>query len=561
MKMGFHHGPALKCFHKDALKHYEGCHDLAQVCEDLSNPTWVFAPDIKPFQMLSPMLAARGQYVGNMHNVVKDLGGKFAIETKYDGDRIMCHKDGDIIRLFSRNHNEDPNACRQFKASRLLVQNLSQITTEERLIDEFRRQGAATVQVDIKERLIQGEDRRYAFVHFQDVDKCTAAFDRCKAKNISIDGKELDVSYDGLVIQNIRDCVRAQRCIVDGEMMTWDTLKKEWVPFGYNRSVCTNQSGRDEWTICFMIFDIIFIEDGLINLPGFATSPNLMANKYFERREILRRVVRERANEIEIVGVETPGAGRQQQIIVENLSKDEVSKKIADAMMDALECKCEGVILKSLDSVYDAGESGRSKTKWVKIKPDYIDETGDNVDLVILGGYYGDGRRRGNISHFLLGVANQKQMSKGSYQFQALCKVGSGYSDQQLGMLQQNLEPKWHEWSTDIPPACWASNYKPQKGEKPDVWILPHESVIMEVKYFCTIPSDKFNAGRTLRFPRCYAIRHDKEWNQGLSREGLRDIVEHHDQIMIANRDRMVRLILRLCCLDIAIARFDIGCW
>eukprot|EP01052_Picozoa_sp_SAG31_P047953 SAG31_NODE_9820_length_1223_cov_1.395907_1_plen_91_part_00 len=81
----------------------------------------VFAPDIKPFQMIGPMLAARANYIGNMHTVAKDLGNRFAIETKYDGDRIMCHKEGDLIRFFTRNHNEDPNSFAQFKATRLLL--------------------------------------------------------------------------------------------------------------------------------------------------------------------------------------------------------------------------------------------------------------------------------------------------------------------------------------------------------------------------------------------------------------------------------------------------------
>ena len=43
---------------------------------------------------------------------------------------------------------------------------------------------------------------------------------------------------------------------------------------------------------------------------------------------------------------------------------------------------------------------------WIKIKPDYIDGLIDTLDLVVIGGYYGEGRRRaGNISHFLLAVA------------------------------------------------------------------------------------------------------------------------------------------------------------
>lgn len=44
---------------------------------------------------------------------------------------------------------------------------------------------------------------------------------------------------------------------------------------------------------------------------------------------------------------------------------------------------------------------------WLKLKPEYVDALGDDLDLIILGGEYGSGRRRGGmISHFLLGVAD-----------------------------------------------------------------------------------------------------------------------------------------------------------
>ena len=43
---------------------------------------------------------------------------------------------------------------------------------------------------------------------------------------------------------------------------------------------------------------------------------------------------------------------------------------------------------------------------WLKLKPEYVDALGDDLDLIILGGEYGSGKRRGGmISHFLLGVA------------------------------------------------------------------------------------------------------------------------------------------------------------
>ena len=107
MKMGLNHGPLLKHFHRDALKHFDGCQNLKNVCTDLANPDWTFCNEIKLMDIISPMLSQRCTWTGQMVQIAKDLGNRFAIETKYDGDRIVCHKEGDLIRFFTRNGKED----------------------------------------------------------------------------------------------------------------------------------------------------------------------------------------------------------------------------------------------------------------------------------------------------------------------------------------------------------------------------------------------------------------------------------------------------------------------
>lgn len=54
--------------------------------------------------------------------------------------------------------------------------------------------------------------------------------------------------------------------------------------------------------------------------------------------------------------------------------------------------------------------------EWIKIKPDYIDGMSENLDLIVLGGYFGDGSRRaGGVSHFLLGVIDEKASDDPNY--------------------------------------------------------------------------------------------------------------------------------------------------
>ena len=62
----------------------------------------------------------------------------------------------------------------------------------------------------------------------------------------------------------------------------------------------------------------------------------------------------------------------------------------------------EGVMLKALNSPYVPGSRDND---WQKLKPDYVDEMGETLDLLIVAGYYGEGKKRGgDISHFLMGL-------------------------------------------------------------------------------------------------------------------------------------------------------------
>ena len=48
-------------------------------------------------------------------------------------------------------------------------------------------------------------------------------------------------------------------------------------------------------------------------------------------------------------------------------------------------------MFKSSNSLYVAGARD---TEWMKLKPDYIHDMGDELDLLIIAGYYGEGCAR-----------------------------------------------------------------------------------------------------------------------------------------------------------------------
>ena len=71
-----------------------------QVCKDLCDPSVrLIDSEITVFSPFRPMLAARAA----INQVEKLMDHKpFFVETKFDGDRMQLHKDGDKYMYFSR---------------------------------------------------------------------------------------------------------------------------------------------------------------------------------------------------------------------------------------------------------------------------------------------------------------------------------------------------------------------------------------------------------------------------------------------------------------------------
>ena len=69
--------------------------------------------------------------------------------------------------------------------------------------------------------------------------------------------------------------------------------------------------------------------------------------------------------------------------------------------IDLLDFRGEGLVVKNIDSVYQTNARGAD---WVKVKPEYSDQMGENLDLLVLGGWWGKGGRTGKISSLLCGL-------------------------------------------------------------------------------------------------------------------------------------------------------------
>lgn len=136
----------------------------------------------------------------------------------------------------------------------------------------------------------------------------------------------------------------------------------------------------------------------------------------------------------------------------------------------------EGVVVKALDSPYEAGRRGGA---WVKVKPRHT------LDLVVLAVEWGSGRRRGLLSNIHLGARD------GEGGFVMLGKTFKGMTDE---MLRWQTE-RFTELAT-TPLDDWVVHVRPEQ--------------VVEIAFDGLQRSTRYPGGLALRFARVVRYRDDK---------------------------------------------------
>jgi DNA ligase-1 len=145
-------------------------------------------------------------------------------------------------------------------------------------------------------------------------------------------------------------------------------------------------------------------------------------------------------------------------------------------VQDTLARGHEGVVVKALDSFYEAGRRG---TGWIKVKPSV------DLDLVVLAAEWGHGRRTGWLSNLHLGA---RDPSTGG--FVMLGKTFKGLTDEMLRWQTQRLQ----ELETH--------------RDRWTVYVRPE--LVVEVKFDGVQRSSRYPGGVALRFARVVRYREDK---------------------------------------------------
>lgn len=332
--------------------------DLGEVAvtafrHDLSGVTIVIG---RPIKM---MLAQTGSF--------GDIPGTYAVEWKFDGVRVQIHKDGDLVRIFSRRLE------------------------------------------DVTESL-------------PDVVKLVKS--NINADQVILDGEAVAVGLDGKPLP-FQDIMRRFRRKYDVSAMA------QKIPLYLN------------------LFDIMYLNGA-----------SLIDKELRTRRERLDEIV-EPAEYLRVA---------------EQRCTDD--SDVAHAMyQEALDAGHEGVMMKTLDSVYSPGKRGKN---WLKIKP--IMET---LDLVAVGADWGEGRRANLIGSYLLACYDPA-----TSEFLEIGRVGTGITDEQLSELTE----------------LFSQHIISEDGKTIEL----QPAIVFEIAYEEIQKSPHYASGYALRFPRLVRVRFDK---------------------------------------------------
>jgi DNA ligase-1 len=330
--------------------------------------------------------------------------------------------------------------------------------------------------------------RPYQFMNAQKVDDPAEIFRRLKGKQIIF-----EVKYDGARLQihlkkgrttEIRlysrrlnedtrampDIVTALRkawkggdAIVEGEAVAFDPKLEEKQPFQavlmrLGRVHDIEEKAR-EIPLLLYLFELVYYDgEDLMNVPQA------------ERRARLAKLFRP----------------TDRVRMTESIVTDDIEEQAA-FFRRAIEEGHEGLVAKDPDATY---VPGRRAENWMKIKPAF-----ETLDVVITGGIWGSGRRRGLLSSLMVSVRDRED-------FKTVGKVGTGFSEAMLRELTAQLEPK----------------IITTRGR--DVEIEPE--VVIEVDCQDIQKTNRYRAGYALRIPRFKRVRIDKSVREADTLERLK---------------------------------------
>ena len=277
------------------------------------------------------------------------------------------------------------------------------------------------------------------------------------------------------IVENIGKSLNVNEGIFEAEIVPINENTGEFLPFQelmHRRRKYKLEQAVSQYPITVNFFDVLYFD-----------KKDCLDSPYSERRKILEQSVDE---------------NKLAKLVPVLFAKNE--NDIQDFLENSINAGCEGLMLKTLTAPYRAGTRG---SNWLKLKREYRNELGDSLDLVVIGAYFGRGRRTGLYGTLLLGTYNPEEDN-----FPSICKVGTGFTDESLDQLFQILSNK----------VTLKKNSRIVSEMEADVWFEPELVLEIVASEITLSPIHKTgmglirkDTGFALRFPKFTGkIRYEK---------------------------------------------------
>lgn len=259
------------------------------------------------------------------------------------------------------------------------------------------------------------------------------------------------------VVDAVKKNVRGNNFLIDSEVVGYDKKTGKYMAFQKISQRIKRKYHIEEMAKKFPVevnvFDVLYYNGRSYEKEEFGN-----------RRELVKKIVNNVGKKIVAVkGIVTEDA-----------------KKAEEFYMESLGAGHEGVIVKNLKAGY---KPGRYVGGWVKLK-----KVMESLDLVITGARWGEGKRSGWLSSFILSCREGKK-------FFSIGKVGTGVKEKGEGLIT------FKQLTKELKPYITRSDGR-------DVTVKP--TLVVEVGYEEIQKSPSYESGYALRFPRVLRVRYDR---------------------------------------------------
>lgn len=311
-------------------------------------------------------------------------------------------------------------------------------------------------------------------------------------------------------IKHALSLLNIKSIIAEGEAIVYDEATQSFLPFQQTvkrKRKHDIESVAAELPLRFYFFDILYLN-----------GESQLNKTYLQRRQILENLISQYNKIVSNKG--NPNEAKDSRVIHLISSKYcETKSELQNYFIEQISKGLEGIVVKKAEGIY---RPGKRDFNWIKLKRQQIGSLSDSIDAVILGYYYGGGKRAEfGIGAFLAGIFNPEKD-----RYETIARVGTGLTDAEWKELKNNAE---YYKVLDKP-----ANVMCVPELVPDVWVIPKIVTILIADEITKSPMHTAargllgsqTEGLALRFPRFEGYSVDKEPTQATTTKEVIELYE-----------------------------------